>query len=81
MGFKKYVEVIAKFSEDNKIIPLKILWDDGRQFDIDKVVDIRKAASLKAGGVGIRYTCRINGNNKHLWLEENKWFVELKLPE
>lgn len=81
MSYKKYVEVIAKFSEGNEILPLCVMWDDGREFGIDKVIDIRRAASLKAGGTGIRYTCRIQGKERYLWLEENKWFVELKHPE
>ena len=35
-------------------------------------------ASLKAGGAGIRYTCRIAGRVKYIWLEETRWFVEAK---
>ena len=77
MKFKKtYVDVTARFTPDGKIIPLKILWNDGSSFYVDKVLDIRPAASLKAGGAGIRYTCRINMVETYLFLEENKWFVE-----
>lgn len=32
---KKFVPVIAEFEEDGKIIPMKILWEDGREFDVD----------------------------------------------
>lgn len=81
MKFKKtYVEVTAKFTPDGVITPLKILWDDGTTFFIDKVLDIRPAASLKAGGAGIRYTCRINMVETFLFLEETRWFVEEKCP-
>ena len=73
---KKYVEVTARFDTEGRIIPLKILWEDGSSFFIDRVLDIRPAASLKAGGAGIRYTCRINLQEKFLFLEENRWFVE-----
>jgi hypothetical protein len=73
---KKYVEVTARFDTEGRIIPLKILWEDGSSFFVDKVLDIRPAASLKAGGAGIRYTCRINNLEKYLFLEENRWFVE-----
>lgn len=73
---KKYVEVTARFDTEGRIIPLKILWEDGSCFFIDKVLDIRPAASLKAGGAGIRYTCRINLKERFLFLEENRWFVE-----
>jgi hypothetical protein len=72
---KVFVEVIAKFTKDGGKVPLKIKWQDGRTFDIDKVTDVRRAASLKAGGQGMRYRCRINGKETYLWLEEDKWFV------
>lgn len=43
---KKYVEVLAKFDTDGKIIPFMIKLDD-EKYEIDKVRDIRPAASLK----------------------------------
>ncbi len=73
-----FVEVIEKFTKDGKKVPLIIKWEDGRCFYIDKVTDVRRAASLKAGGQGIRYRCRINGKETYLWLEEDKWFVDSK---
>lgn len=78
MSCKKYVEVTAKFDVDGTVFPLEIQWEDGAKFEIDRILDIRRAASLKAGGTGIRYTCRIRGRVKYLWLEESRWFVEAK---
>lgn len=78
MACKKYVRVTAQFDVDGTIIPREIQWDDERKFAIDKILDIRRAASLKAGGTGIRYTCRICGHTKYLFLEESRWFVETK---
>lgn len=78
MARKVYVEVTARFDTGGSVIPENIIWEDGRRFDIDRVLDIRPAASLKAGGCGIRYTCRINGKETFLFLEENRWFVEAK---
>lgn len=75
---KQYISVTARFDEDGNLLPLKIHWNDGRSFDIDKVTDIRYAASLKAGGAGLRYTCKISGNERYLFLEENRWFVDAK---
>ena len=80
MSCKKYVDVTAIFRSDGAILPLEIRWEDGRRDPIDRVLDIRRAASLKAGGAGIRYTCRIGGRPKYLFLEENKWFVEAREP-
>ena len=56
---KVYVDVTAEFSSDGKIIPLTFVWDDGRIYEIDRVLDIRPAASLKAGGFGLRYTIKV----------------------
>ncbi len=75
---KVFVEVIAKFTKDGGKIPLTVVWEDGRRFDVDRVTDIRRAASLKAGGQGIRYRCRIKGKETYLWLEDDTWFVEGK---
>jgi hypothetical protein len=47
-------------------------------YEIDRILDVRPAASLKAGGAGIRYTCRIQGHETYIWLEDNRWFVEAK---
>lgn len=73
---KQYVSVTATFDRDGNILPLYINWEDGRRFEIDRVTDVRYAASLKAGGAGIRYTCRIRNHEKYLFLEENRWFIE-----
>jgi len=59
-----------------KAIPTSIIWEDGRVFEIDKILDIRKAASLKAGGLGIRYTCKICGKTVELFDEDGHWFME-----
>jgi len=74
---KKYVEIIAKFEPGGRLMPLEIVWDDGRRFEIDKILEIRKASSPKVGGAGIRYKCMIYGQERFLFLEDNcRWFVE-----
>lgn len=75
---KKYISVNATFQKDGSIIPYSIIWDDETIFKIDKITNICLAASLKAGGAGIRYTCIINGTQKYLFLEKDKWFVEVE---
>jgi len=78
MARKVYVDVDARFGADGKIMPHTVAWEDGRNFEIDQILDIRRAASLKAGGSGMRYTCRIRGKDTYLFLEENRWFVEAR---
>ncbi len=76
MDPKVYVAVTAKFDADGQLRPLTITWEDGRVYQVDRVLDVRRAASLKAGGAGIRYTCRIRGKQTYLFLENGRWFVE-----
>lgn len=73
---KNYVEVTAVFDKEGVITPTEVKIDDER-FEVDRVMDIRPAASLKSGGAGIRYTCRIQGRETYLFLEETRWFLEL----
>lgn len=75
---KEFISVTARFDPDGNLLPMKIHWKDGRSFDIDKILDIRYAASHNAGGAGIRYSCRIMGQQKFLFLEDNRWFVDCR---
>ena len=73
---KVYVGVNARFEPNGTLIPLSIAWEDGHEYEIDRVLNVCRAASLKAGGAGTRYTVRIGRTETYLFLEENKWFVE-----
>lgn len=76
---KIYVAVTARFDLEGTITPLAIEWENGKIFEIDKVIDVRRAASLKAGGQGMRYTVRIGTKEAYLFLEKTRWFVEGKV--
>ena len=78
MARKVYVEVTAKFDTEGNITPLSVTWEDGTVYEIDRILDKRRAASLKAGGIGMRYTCLISGRRSYLYYEEPRWFVEGK---
>ena len=75
---KVFIEVVVKYTIDGRQIPLAIIWETGKKYHIDRVIDVKRAASLKAGGQGLRYKCRIKGLETFLWLEDDKWFVEKK---
>lgn len=68
--------VNVRHEVDGRAFPTSIVWEDGRQFFIDKVLDIRNAAALKSGGVGISYTCKICGKTVQLFDEEGIWFID-----
>ena len=55
-----------------------LVLEDGTVYEIDRILDKRRAASIKAGGIGMRYTCRISGRRSYLYYEEPRWFVEGK---
>ncbi len=75
---KVYVRVLTEFTKEGSCRPLSITWEDGHEYFIDRIIDVRKAVSLKAGGAGLRYTCLIDGKRSFLFREEDKWFVERK---
>ena len=73
---KVYVKVVAEFTPDGRLRPLTVTWKDGRVYEIDRVMDSRRAATLKGGGMGIRYLCEVCGQQIHLFYEENyRWFL------
>ena len=76
MARKVYVDVTVRFDSDGKMTPLSLIWEDDTVYEIDSVKDVRRAASLKAGGMGIRYTVMVQGRPKFLFFEDPKWFVE-----
>lgn len=76
MPRKVYVAVTVKYTEAGEARPLVIEWEDGRCFEVDRVLDIRRAASTKVGGCGIRYTCRIRDKQTYLFEDEHRWYVE-----
>jgi len=84
---KVYVAVKAEFSEEGIMLPREITWEDGKKFEIDRIIDIRQTPALKAGGQGDRYTIMVRGNQSYLFFERStnltgnvigRWFVERK---
>ncbi len=75
---KVYVEVTLKQDKYGTVIPLSVTWEDGRRYEIDRVLDVRRAASTKVGGAGVRYTVRVLGKETYLFDDGERWFVEAK---
>jgi len=70
--------VIVRFEAEGKLRPLMIEFDESHKYPVDRVLDVRRAACESVGGVGDRYTCRIQGQECYLWLEKGRWFVAAK---
>ena len=73
---KVCVSIKAEHDVNGKIRPLSLTWETGKVYAIDRIIDIRQAASLKGGGQGMRYTCRICGKEVYLFCDEGRWFIE-----
>lgn len=78
MARRAYVKVKVHFDFDGNLTPVEITWEDGTVYEIDRILDVRQAASESAGSLGIRYTCRILNHETYLYYENPKWFVEAK---
>lgn len=74
---KKYVKVVLEIDEMGRKTPKTVIYND-EKFEIDKVIDVKTAPSMKVGGVGERYRVRIKGKETYIFFEKNKWFVEEK---
>ena len=80
-----YVEMLARYGKDGTMTPAAIKWEDGETYEIDRVLDVRRAAS-EAGSMGIRYTVRILGKERRIFFEDTysetgkpRWFVESEI--
>ncbi|MDO5325087.1 MAG: hypothetical protein Q4G00_00050 [Clostridia bacterium] len=73
---KEYVKVRADFMPDGRILPLMFKTEDGQKTIIDRILDVRQAPALKAGGQGVRYTCRIGDQVIYLFHDRDYWFLE-----
>lgn len=75
---RKNISVLAQFTESGTVMPRTLIWEDGRCFAIDRVLDVRKMASTKGGGFGTRFMCRIRGREVYFFREEDIWFMEVE---
>lgn len=75
---KVFVEVNVKFSSDGQMTPESFVWENGVNYEIDRVYECKNAASMKVGGRGVRYSCRVMGKEIYLFLEDGRWFMEGK---
>ena len=75
---KIYVAIELLMRTDGTMRPTQLIWENGVSYPIDRVLHVTPAASLKVGGCGIRYTVVIGGQQRHLFFENGRWFVEAR---
>jgi len=83
--YKVYVEVELHVDTLGHMVPKRLQWEDGRWFEIDRVLNVRPGPAHKAGGQGDRYFIRIGDKERVLFFEHTthpeglipgRWFVE-----
>ncbi len=73
---KLFLHVIADMRPNAQIMPLTIIWDDGRTFDIEDVFDIKRTILKDFGEQCLTFYCKIGGRRKLIYLDScYQWFV------
>ena len=65
-----YVNVDITFDCTGYMYPKKIIWSDGRCFEIEDIRDFRPASALGSDYTGDCYTVVIRGEEKLLFFEK-----------
>lgn len=69
-----YIDTEVMSDRNGNIIPLSVIWNNSRRFQIEKIYRII-TSKLPQGGEALCYECRIQGKRKELYLQDGKWFV------
>lgn len=84
---KVYVEVLVDFLPDGQMRPRVLVWEDGLNYEIDRIKDVRPARARRGGGQGDRYTIMVRGQERYLFFEHStgygepnvgRWFLETR---
>lgn len=71
---KHYVSVESTVDSDGILQPTKILWDDGRRWEIRKILHTCMPSHHEFEG--IRYTIKIGRVEKYLYRDGQRWYVD-----
>lgn len=63
------VDVVTRFHADGTLIPVAVLWRDGRSFRVDEMVRAGEFGAEVHGRRQARYRVRIGGHATDLYLE------------
>lgn len=75
---KVYVGVELSVSPQGDVRPRTIIFEDGNEYQIDRLRQKCRAHATKVGGTGIRYTVIICNKETYLYEDDGRWFVEAK---
>jgi len=71
---KLFVNVRYDHHKDGTLRPVRIIWADGRTWDIKRTLHV--AEPVEDEFEGIRYTVLIGSAEKYIYRTGTKWYVE-----
>ena len=77
------MDVDVRWLKEGVIVPVALYWQMGQdeseveKFVIDGIISGPETRSSKVGGVGKRYVIEISGQRRNLFLEKDRWFLEV----
>ncbi len=77
---RRYVSVNTERSRAGIEFPTKVIWHDGRSWEIEKTLCIQPLPNLTDGSVC--FTVIIGGKEKHIYKDHKGWYVViLPMPQ
>ena len=76
---RTYVDVGCDILANGTIIPLKVMWKDGRNWDVKRVIHV--STSMSGDFEGTRYRVLIGKRERDLYYSRGRWFVEDRRKE
>lgn len=81
---KIYVDVIASIGTNGSVKPLSIIWENGREYMIEKVLGVLRGSAMKQRSCSDRYTILVRNKRSYLFLERGvlgynnfgRWYIE-----
>ena len=66
----------VEYDSDGNITQLVIIWPDGREFEVDQLIDVKPTIAI--GGFGKRYRCMVRNKEVNLYNDTvvGKWYVK-----
>ena len=71
---KQIIQVECGLNASGAVVPKRVIWHDGRAWDIARVV--HSCASYDGSFEGIRYTVLIGSAEKYLYRLGSQWYVD-----
>jgi hypothetical protein len=73
-----YVDMIVDYKPTGQMIPISFIWEDGREYSVGKVINVRQGHSLKAFTSGLHYLCQKGMRRYYVYFDGERWYMEVK---